>query len=78
MSEVGIRDAISFRIVRQILDHVYGSEQEMTDRDFVRLSRTFQSLGGRWEFVVRGDPGSFASLMDVIKAFVKVKKTLAG
>ncbi len=71
-----VKDTIAFRIVRQILDHVYGNDQKMDDEEFVHLYRTFVRLGGSWEAVVRGDINGFDLLESLVAAFVKVKKTL--
>lgn len=72
MSESGIKDLVSYRIVRQILDHIY-TDQEMTEKDFLGIFRTFQDLGNKWEYVIQGDPKSIHALMEVLKAFVKIK-----
>ena len=76
--ESGISDTVSYKITRQIVDHIYGSDQEMTDDDFMALFRTFHNLGGSWENLIGGAPADMDRLMDVIKAFVKVKNGNIG
>lgn len=74
----GVSDIISYKITRQIMDHIYGNDQEMTDEDFMALFRTFHSLGGSWESIIDGSPPDMDLLMDIIKAFVKVKNGTIG
>ena len=75
MDESGLRDTIAYRIVRQILDHVY-PDQKMTNPEFMSIFRTFSDVGGSWEDLIVGSPKSYEMLMDVLKAFVKVKNTI--
>lgn len=74
--DLGTKDTVAFKICRQILDHIYGNEQEFDGSDFLCVHKTFTSIGGSWEDVVNGDPKSLHLLMDVLAAFVKVYGTL--
>lgn len=74
----GIGDTIAFRVVRQILDHIYGSDQVMEDEDFLSIFRTFVNLGGKWEHLLNGSPADMNRLMDVLKAYVKTRTNVKG
>lgn len=53
--EAGVKDTVAFRVIRQITDHTWGSEFDLSDEDVVRICRTFSSRGGLWESLLGGD-----------------------
>lgn len=67
---------VSFRIIRQILDHIYGSDVEMTVKDFEAINNSFVKFGGSWEAVIKGSPSHINKLISTLADFVKVKNTL--
>ena len=73
MEDSGVSDTIAYRIVDQILSHIYPDE-EMSDGEFIKIYKAYINAGGSWESLVRGDSESFGLIMDVLKAFVKIRK----
>lgn len=60
--EAGVKDTVAYRIIRQITDHTWGSDQDLSDEDVVLVCRSFSARGGLWESLLGGDMGCVARL----------------
>ncbi len=73
MNEFGIKDTIAYKITRQILDHIYGSEEEMTVDHFVVIFKAYLSRGGTWEGILSGHIRCVQLLEQILGEFVDLK-----
>jgi hypothetical protein len=62
--KAGVKDTTAYKISRQIMDHIYGEDEEMTEEDFVVLYKDFHRRGGSWQSLMDGDMRA----VDVIEA----------
>lgn len=72
MDELGVSDTISYKVVDQILSHVYPDES-MSDEDFLRIYRGYMSCGGSWKGLIQGDPKCFELISKCLKSFIKIR-----
>ncbi len=70
MKEPGVKDTVAYKIVRQITDHVYGSDTKLSNEDFVRIFHDYRVRGGSWERLMNGDMGCVKIIEDSIDAFM--------
>ncbi len=68
--EAGVKDTVAYRIIRQITDHTWGSETELSDEDVVHVCLSFSARGGLWEALLGGDMRSVAHLEESIDELV--------
>lgn len=71
MDDAGVKDTTAYRISRQIMDHIYGEDEEMSDADFVGVYKDFHRRGGSWQALMGGDMRSVKVIEDSIEALVK-------
>lgn len=62
----------SHRIIRQLVDHLLGSEFITEDPDFLAMRNAFRAKGGSWEKFIHGDPAQNKTLQDVVGAWAKI------
>ncbi len=74
MGEISVRDTISYKIVRQILDHVYGDMIDLTDEDFLDIYNSYMKSGGSWQELLSGSISRFDQLKGLIKSWVEIKE----
>jgi len=60
--EAGVKDTAAYRIIRQITDHTWGSDSDLSDEDVVTICRSFWARGGSWEALLGGDMASVGHL----------------
>jgi hypothetical protein len=72
MADSVVKETIAYKIVRQIVDHVWGDE-DLSDREFLSICAGFRLRGGSWEAVVRGDMRSVEALEDSIDSFMEAR-----
>ena len=77
MEKLGVKDTTAYKIVRQITDHVYGPDTEISDEDFVSLFRNYGSEGGSWEHLMAGDIKCVKIIEDVIDSFMNNRKLIS-
>jgi hypothetical protein len=77
MDKLGVKDTTAFKIVRQITDHVYGPDTEISDDDFVNLFRSYGSKGGSWERLMAGDIKCVKIIEEVIDGFMNNRKLVS-
>lgn len=72
--EVDVKDTAAFRIIRQITDHTWGSEADLSDDEVIDICRSFASSGGSWEALMGGDMDSVVILEKCIDGLVGPKQ----
>lgn len=70
----GIKDTTAYKIVRQIMDHVYGEDEKLSSKDFVAIFKIYLNRGGSWEGLMDGDMRNVKIIEDVLQAFVNYRK----
>lgn len=76
MGEDSVKQTIAWRIVRQITDHVYGSDEKISSEEFLHVYRMFSGAGGSWEGLIRGDMKSVAILEGALDRFLRFRNTM--
>jgi hypothetical protein len=74
MEGAGVKDTTAYRIVRQVMDHIYGPDEKTSGKDFVSVYRSFREGGGSWESLMAGDMASVKVLEDVLEDFVQARR----
>lgn len=74
MNDLGVKDTAAFRVIRQIVDHTWSSDEDLDENDIVVICRNFRLMGGSWEVLLSGNVDSFQILEDTISSFMKVKE----
>lgn len=72
--EADIKDTAAYRVIRQITDHTWGSEIDLSDGDIVSICLDFRASGGSWESLMGGDMGSVVVLERCIDGLVGPKQ----
>ena len=72
--EAGVKDTAAYRIIRQVTDHTWGSDSDLSDDDVVFICRTFSSHGGSWESLLSGDMNSVGILEKSIDELMAPRK----
>ena len=70
MEKLGPKDTAAHRVIRQMVDHTWGAEEKIIDRDTVLICHSFHSRGGSWEQLMAGDMSFVALLEDSIDSLV--------
>lgn len=73
--ESAVKNTVAYRIVRQIVDHVYGPDEKVTPEEFLHVYRIFNGAGGSWEGLIGGDMRSVAMLEGALDRFIKWRNT---
>ena len=73
MKEPGVKDTAAFRIIRQVVDHTWSSDEEVRDEDVVNVCREFRRLGGSWEGLMGGDVRAFQVLERAIGSLLEFR-----
>ncbi len=60
------------RVVRMLVDHLYGSDMIMTKEDYAQIRVTFRSKGGVWESVWQGDVKQLNLLKSLVNVWAKM------
>lgn len=66
-------DTAAFKIVRQMLDHAWGSDEELEDGDLLSILDSFRASGGLWQGVISGSTADIQKLDDVIGSYVQAR-----
>lgn len=67
----GVKDTTAYIISRQIMDHIYGDDEEMSEEDFVNIYRDFHRRGGSWKSIMDGDMKSVKIIEDSLEHLVR-------
>ncbi len=76
MDEDSVKQTLAWRIVRQLVDHVYGSDEKMSSDDFLTVYRAFAGAGGSWEAFIQGDIKAVALLESALDSFIRIRNTM--
>jgi len=74
MEGAGVKDTTAYKIVRQVMDHVYGADEKISSKEFVDIYRSFLLKGGSWERLMDGDMGCVKMIEDVLEEFIEARK----
>ncbi len=72
--EAGVKDTAAYRVIRQITDHTWGSDSDLSDDDVISVCRSFQARGGSWEALLGGDMASVVHLEHSIDELMGPRK----
>lgn len=72
MEKMTVQDTIAYKIVRQILDHIFSSDFEMSDADFMGIYRAFINTGGSWQKLLAGSVAEFDRLKGLVRSFAEI------
>lgn len=70
MEDLSPKDTAAHKVIRQIVDHTWGSDEKISDRDVVLICHSFHKRGGSWERLMAGDASSVTLLEDSIDSLV--------
>lgn len=73
MKETGVKDTAAFRVIRQVVDHAWSSDEEVRDEDVVNICLEFHRLGGSWKGLMEGDVRAFHILERAIEGFLEFR-----
>lgn len=68
-----IEDTAAWKITRQLVDHIFGSDTDVSDDEFIFIYRVFLSRGGSWKDLMDGDTRIIIMLQKVLEDFFKVR-----
>lgn len=74
MDDLGVKDTAAFRVIRQIVDHTWSSDEDLDENDIIIICQDFRRNGGSWETLLSGNVSSFQTLEDTISSFMKIKE----
>lgn len=72
--EVDVTDTTAFRIARQVMDHVYGEDEDLDERDFSYVHSQFRQSGGSWEGVMSGSMADVGRLEAALASLVNLRR----
>jgi len=75
MEILTVRDTIAWKIMRQYIDHVFGSDQKMDDNDFITVYGDYIKNGGSWRSLLNGDVECFTILDNSISSMIQSKNS---
>lgn len=67
----------AYRVIRQVLDHVWGPDEDLEDEDLISISKAFKEAGGSWENLMSGDMASIGKLEDAIESHVQTRALIS-
>src|SRR5262249_14655625 len=70
VDDKAVKNTVAYRIVGQIVDHVYGPDEKVTPEEFLHVYRIFNGAGGSWEGLIGGDMKSVAILEGALERFI--------
>lgn len=72
---IDYKTTVAYKITRQLVDHVYGEDQKITDPNFYGICNIFFRSGGLWKSIVDGDIDHIVKLEKAIAIIVKTQVT---
>ncbi len=76
MSDIGIKDTTAYKITRQIMDHVYGSDEKLSNKEFLAVYELFNQRGGSWDALMDDSMDDIVKLEECLESFVKYRNTV--
>jgi len=74
MDGSGVKDTTAYKIIRQMTDHIWGSDEELEDEDVVAICRLFTHRGGLWQSLMDGAMNDAIRLEKAIESVVKYRQ----
>jgi hypothetical protein len=74
MANIDIQDTAAYKIIRQVVNHTWGSEEDLNDDDVIAVSRDFHANGGSWERLMDGDASSVTILENAIDDLINNRR----
>jgi hypothetical protein len=74
MKKETARSSTAFRIIRSMMDHIFGKEIYISKHDFYHIYSVYNQEGGKWEPLIVGDMDSFMLLKSILESFVEIKQ----
>ncbi len=71
MDGTGVKDTTAYHIIRQITDHIWGSDEDLSDEDILTICHDFMKTGGYWESLIDGSMKDVLRLEESIEKFVR-------
>lgn len=65
-----VKETTSYKIIRQMTDHIWGEDQDISDDDVVAISKLFTSRGNTWEALMNGSMTDATALEKCIEAVI--------
>ena len=69
MEDAGIKQTTAYRVIRQVIDHTWGSDEELDDSDIVTVCKNFRDQKGSWKNLLDGEVESFNKLEKALTVF---------
>ena len=57
------------RLIRQLVDHMFGPDTSLVHADYMTLRTAFRSMGGEWAQVSLGSPAHLEKIKQVVTAW---------
>jgi hypothetical protein len=70
MNNIGMEDTAAYKIIRQVVNHTWGSDEDINEEELVIISRSFHANGGSWQKLMDGDIKSVDILEGVIDELI--------
>lgn len=74
MKELGVKDTAAFRVIRQVVDHTWSPDEEISDEDVISVCRGFHKRGGSWRGLLAGDVRDFQILEGTIESLLELRQ----
>jgi len=71
---VGIRDTAAWHVMEQILKHVWGPNEELSDEEIVAVCKLFWKAEGSWREIMEGDPRHVGILEECVNNLLQARK----
>lgn len=73
----GVKSTTAYIISRQIMDHIYGEDEDLSDEDFSFVSTDFRRRSGSWESLMDGDMRSVEALEAALDSLVTTRRLVS-
>lgn len=70
MTDINMEDTAAFKVVRQMINHSWGSDEDISEDELIIISRDFRANGGSWQRLMDGDITSIDILENAIDELI--------
>jgi hypothetical protein len=67
-TRAGITNTTAYRVIREVVDHVFDPDTEIEDDDVIGICDIFRDLNGSWEMLMGGDMDEYQKLENAIES----------
>ena len=71
---VGLKDTAAWHVIEQLLEHVWGSDEDLDDEETLVVCKLFHKSGGKWRGIMDGDPRHVEILEECINNMLQARK----